>query len=45
LTLLERSINWSVTITEGTLYLQVAAQSLEMVPQVILQDGRLVPNN
>lgn len=43
--LLERSINWSVTITEGTLYLQVADQSLEIVPQVILRDGHLASNN
>lgn len=41
---LERSINWSVTITEGTLYLQVADHSLEIVPQIILQNGRLGPN-
>ena len=42
---LERSINWSVTITEGTLYLQVTDQSLEIVPQITLQDGRLGPTN
>ena len=41
---LERSINWSVTITEGTLYLQLTDQSLEIVPHVILQEMRLAPN-
>lgn len=43
--LLARSIQWSVTITEGTLYLQVADVSLETVPQVILQNGRLASSN
>lgn len=33
--LLERSITWSVTITEGSLYLQVAGETLEIVPRVI----------
>lgn len=33
-TLLERSINWSITITEGTFYLTVNDETLEAVIQV-----------
>ena len=32
--LLERSITWDITITEGTLYLQVAGESLETTIQL-----------
>jgi len=32
--LLERSITWNITITEGTLYLQIAGESLETTIQV-----------
>jgi len=32
--LLERSITWDITITEGTLYLQIAGESLETAIQV-----------
>jgi uncharacterized protein YaeQ len=31
---LERSINWSITITEGTLYLTIAEETMEAAIQV-----------
>ena len=33
--LLERTITWDITITEGTMYLQIAGESLETAIQVI----------
>jgi uncharacterized protein YaeQ len=32
--LLERSINWSITITEGTFYLSIAEETLETIFQI-----------